>query len=172
MGEAFQPYGTIGAKWNAVGAGASPVGNPVRVEESGKVGARFTQFQRGMIIWNPGNNQAWMVYGTILDKYRATGSEDKWGFPTQDEFDASASPAGTKGRFQKFERALILWSQPTGAHLIGGTIRTYFENNGFEVKFGYPTSDEQDEPTGKFQTFEQGTLHWASATNTVTWTAR
>lgn len=40
------------------------------------------------------------------------------------------------------------------------------------MKFGYPTSDEQDEPTGKFKTFEQGTLHWASATNTVTWTAK
>lgn len=171
MTEAFQPYGTIGAKWNAVGAAGSPVGAPVRAEEAGKLGARFQEFQRGMIIWNPADNRAWMVYGQILSAYRSSGSEQRWGFPTQDEGAAQPSPAGTTGRYQKFQNALILWSQPTGAQIVSGDIRTYFEANGFEKQFGYPTSGEIAETGGVYQRFEQGTLHWRSADRSVSWVA-
>lgn len=171
MNEAFQPYGTIGNKWRAAGAGSSPVGNPVRVEENSKLGGRFTEFQKGMIIWNSANNQAWMVYGQILGAYRSTGSEEKWGFPVQDEADASASPTGSKGRFQKFGNALILWSPQTGARIVSGDIRIYFENNGFETRFGYPTSGEIAETGGVYQNFELGSLHWRSSDRSVTWRA-
>ncbi|NNG34936.1 LGFP repeat-containing protein [Nakamurella aerolata] len=169
--EARAPYGTIGAKWRAAGGSGSPVGNPVRAEESGKIGARFQEFQKGMIIWNPANNQAWMVYGAILAKYRSTGSEQVWGFPTQDEGDASASPTGSKGRFQKFEKALVLWSTATNAHIVKGDIRKYFENNQYETKFGYPTSDEIADGAGVKQTFELGTMFW-NQTDGVRWEAK
>ena len=165
----LDPYGTIRVKWLA-GTTRSWVGEPTVPELDCKRGGRFQDFQRGMIIWNRANNQAWAVYGTILTVYRNTGSEDVWGFPTQDEFDASASPTGTKGRFQKFDNALILWSQPTGAQIISGDIRKYFEANGYEGRFGYPTSGEIAESGGVRQNFELGALHWKSADRSVSWT--
>ncbi|NNG34937.1 NlpC/P60 family protein [Nakamurella aerolata] len=167
----LDPYGTIRVKWLATGGASSPVGNPTLPELDAKRGGRFQQFQNGMIIWNRANNQAWMVYGAILTKYRDTGSEQAWGFPTQDEFDASASPTGSKGRFQKFENALILWSAQTDVHLLHGEIRKYFENNDYEKRFGYPTSDEIPEGSGFKQTFELGTIHW-NPTSGATWEAK
>lgn len=170
MAEAFAPYGTIGDTWRASGGDGSPVGRPVRAEESGHLGARFQEFEHGMILWNPANNQAWMVHGRILDEYRATGSEDAWGFATQDEVGASTSPRGTTGRFQKFDNALILWSQPTDVHLLHGQIRAFFEANGFEQRFGYPTGNETPEGDGFRQTFELGSIVWHPATG-ATWMA-
>lgn len=168
MAEAFQPYGTIGAKWNALGAGGSAVGNPVRAEEAATAGGRFQEFQNGMIIWHP--NVAWMVHGAILDAYRSTGSEEQWGFPIMDEGDAQAAPDGTTGKYQKFDNALILWSPDTNAHIVHGKIGEYFEANGNEAQLGYPTSDETAEGNGFLQHYQQGTIHW-NPTNGASWAA-
>lgn len=167
----LDPYGTIRVKWLA-GQTRAWVGEPTVPELDSKRGGRFQDFQRGMIIWNRANNQAWAVYGLILKAYRDSGSEDRWGFPVMDELDASASPTGTRGRFQKFENALVLWSEPTGAQIVSGDIRGYFEANGYETRFGYPTSGEIAETGGVRQDFELGSLHWRSSDRVVTWEPR
>lgn len=155
------PYGVIADKWNALGGAGGPLGPSVNDEYDSKRGGRFRDFRNGMIIWHP--NAAFAVYGLILAKYRETGSEDKWGFPTVDEADAAASPTGARGRFQYFEGALILWSGPTGAHLIHGEILKAFEGNGREAALGYPVGEEEPEGGGFRQRFEKAVIHWTAA---------
>lgn len=172
--EAFQPYGLIGDKWHALGGAGGALGLPVRAEDNSKLGGRFTQFQNGMIIWHP-NAPAFAVYGEILKAYWATGSEEKWGFPIGDEGAGQKVTEGaglnTAGRFQKFEKALFLWSPNTGAQIVRGEIRKYFEANGFEAKLGYPTSDEIAENGGFKQEFQNGVIHW-TPTAGASWEAK
>ncbi|RNI22860.1 LGFP repeat-containing protein [Flexivirga caeni] len=155
------PYGVIADKWNALGGASGPLGPSVNDEFDSKRGGRFRDFQNGMIIWHP--NVAYAVYGRILAEYRGNGSEGSWGFPTMDEADAAASPKGTKGRYQYFESALILWSEPTDAHLVHGEILNAFESNGREAKLGYPLADEEADGAGRKQRFESATIHWTSS---------
>ncbi len=167
----LDPYGSIRVTWLDNGGVTSPVGPPVLPEIDSQRGGRFQDFRDGLIIWNRATNQAWMVHGLILTCYRDQGSELAWGFPVMDEFDASAAPDGTRGRFQKFENALILWSATTGAHLLHGEIRAYFEANNDEQRHGYPTSDEIAEGSGFRQEFQQGVIHWNPSAG-ATWQPR
>lgn len=156
------PYGKIGEKWHALGAASSVVGAPIRPEDDALFGGRFQDFAKGMIIWHPQRApNAWAVYGRIFEKYRATGSEEAWGFPTMDELAAAKSPIGTTGRYQYFEDALFMWSAPSDAHSISGEIHDAFVDGGREAVLGYPTDDEQPEGTdGLVQHFESATIHW------------
>lgn len=153
-----EPYGTIGAKWRAMGGVDSVVGPPKLPEMDAGRGGRFQEFQRGMIIWHP--DVAWAVHGAILAHYRSLGSEGRWGFPTMDERDAAAAPDGTRGRYQYMEEGLFLWSPATGAHVVHGAIHDAFAANGREAALGYPTADEMPEGSGFRQTFQNATIHW------------
>ncbi len=153
------PYGTIGAKYAAMGGPGSVLGNPIRGERDARLGGRFQQFERGMIIWHP--DVAFAVHGDILAKYWATDSEVAWGFPVMDEADAGTAPNGTTGRFQKFEGALFLWSASTGTHIVHGAIGDAFAQNGNERSLGFPTSDEISSGDGGFyQNFQNAVIHW------------
>ncbi|MGI5335908.1 LGFP repeat-containing protein [Streptomyces sp. CA-181903] len=156
--EAFQPYGSIGAKYQSLGGPGGPLGEPLRAEEDARLGGRFQLFRNGIVIWHP--DAAFAVYGDILAKYWATDSEQRWGFPTMDEADAGRAPDGTRGRYQFFERGLFLWSPATGAHTVHGEILKAFQNAGHEAAVGYPLTDETDEAGGKAQKFQKATIHW------------
>ncbi|MEW2632709.1 hypothetical protein AB0903_13890 [Streptomyces sp. NPDC048389] len=156
--EAFQPYGSIGAKYHALGGPNGPLGLPARAEEDAMLGGRFQEFQHGIVLWRP--DVAYAVHGDILGRFRATDSERRWGFPTMDEADASAAPDGTRGRYQFFERGLFLWSPQTGTHVVHGAIYDAFHEAGHEGVLGYPVTDEVDEAGGKAQKFQNATVHW------------
>ncbi|MEV8066462.1 hypothetical protein AB0P32_10005 [Streptomyces sp. NPDC085995] len=157
--EAFQPYGTIGAKYGAMGGAGGVLGAPVRAEEAASLGGRFQLFQNGIILWRP--DVAYAVYGDILTKFWATDAERRWGFPTMDEADASRAPDGTRGRYQFFERGLFLWSPATGTHVVHDAIYDAFHAGGHESVLGYPTTDETDEAGGgRMQRFQNATIHW------------
>ncbi|WSD69798.1 hypothetical protein OG978_21935 [Streptomyces sp. NBC_01591] len=158
MAEAFQPYGTIGTKYAALGGPNGPLGGPVRAEENSSLGGRFQLFQNGIIIWHP--DEAHAIYGDILTKFWDTDAERRWGFPTTDEADAAQAPDGTRGRYQFFERGLFLWSPQTGAHTVHGAIYDAFHAAGHESALGYPITDEMDEAGGKAQKFQKATIHW------------
>lgn len=160
----LKPYGLINTKW-LQGDNQSVMGAPINDEFSTDPAGsgRFRDFRNGMIIWKAGSPAPFLVHGQIFTEYRSTGSEKAWGFPTMDEADAAASPAGTKGRYQYFGGALILWSQAGGAHLVHGEILKAFENGGREAKLGYPTADEEPDGSGRKQRFEKATIHWTSA---------
>ncbi|TQF03143.1 hypothetical protein E6W39_13905 [Kitasatospora acidiphila] len=156
--EAFQPYGTIGDKYAAMGGANSVLGPPVRAEEDSSLGGRFQQFQNGIILWHP--DEAHPVYGDILRTFWATDAERHWGFPTTDEADAAQAPNGTRGRYQFFEHGLFLWSAATGTHEVHDAIYDAFAANGREAALGYPTTDEVDDNGGKAQHFQNATIHW------------
>ncbi|MCX5102208.1 LGFP repeat-containing protein [Streptomyces sp. NBC_00439] len=165
MAEAFQPYGTIGAKYAGLGGHDGPLGWPVRAEEDSSLGGRFQLFQNGIVIWHP--DEAHAVYGDILTKFWDTDAERRWGFPTTDEADAAQAPDGTKGRYQFFERGLFLWSPQTGAHTVHGAIYDAFHAAGHESTLGYPLTDETDEAGGgKAQKFQKATIHWTAEKGT------
>jgi hypothetical protein len=156
-----EPYGAIGDKWRAMGGVSSAVGPPRHAEADAQLGGRFQEFWSGMIIWHP-DTGAHAMYGAILARYRHDGSETRWGFPTSDEADAATSPAGTRGRYQYTQRALILWSPDTGAHVVHGAIHDAFAANGREAALGYPTNEETPHPDGNgvYQTYQNATIHW------------
>ncbi|MBO1418026.1 LGFP repeat-containing protein [Streptomyces sp. FH025] len=156
--EAFQPYGTIGDKYAAMGGANGVLGAPVRAEEDSSLGGRFQLFQNGIIIWHP--DDAHPVYGDILRAFWATDAERRWGFPTMDEADAAKATNGTRGRYQYFEHGLFLWSPQTGTHELHDAIHDAFATNGREATLGYPTTDEVDENGGKAQHFQNATIHW------------
>ncbi|AUG79607.1 hypothetical protein CFP65_4889 [Kitasatospora sp. MMS16-BH015] len=156
--EAFQPYGTIGDKYAAMGGAGSVLGRPVRAEEDSSLGGRFQLFQNGIILWHP--DEAHPVYGDILRTFWATDAERHWGFPTTDEADAATAPNGTRGRYQFFEHGLFLWSAATGTHEVHDAIYDAFAGGGREAKLGYPTGDEVDENGGRAQHFQNATIHW------------
>ncbi|MFT4048937.1 MAG: peptidoglycan DD-metalloendopeptidase family protein [Solirubrobacterales bacterium] len=154
-----QPYGTIGAKWNAIGGGASVLGWPTLPEMDAKKGGRFQQFQNGIILWKP--NVAQVIRGAILDRFWASGGEEKLGFATMDEAAAATAPNGTKGQYQYFDDGVILWSAATGAHWVHGAIEQKFASSGREAALGYPTGEEVAEGTnGRKQAFQKSTIHW------------
>ncbi|MGW6685341.1 LGFP repeat-containing protein [Streptomyces sp. NPDC054961] len=156
--EAFWPYGTIGAKYDALGGPGGPLGGPVRAEEPSSLGGRFQLFRNGIVLWHP--DVAYAVYGDILQKFWATDAERAWGFPAMDEADAAQAPDGTRGRYQFFERGLFLWSPQTGTHIVHGAIYDAFHAAGHESALGYPTTDEFDEAGGRAQKFQKSTIHW------------
>ncbi|WP_226598611.1 LGFP repeat-containing protein [Streptomyces violascens] len=164
MGEAFQPYGTIGAKYAGLGGPNGPLGLPLRAEEDARLGGRFQLFQNGIVLWHP--DSAFAIYGDILKKYWDTDSEQRWGFPTMDEADGAQAPDGTRGRYQFFERGLFTWSPPTGAHTVQGAIYDAFHAAGHEKALGYPMTDEVDEAGGKAQRFQKVTIHWTASRGT------
>ena len=155
------PYGKIGEKYYAMGGVRSHLGVPELAEAAAQLGGRFQQFRNGMILWHA-DTGAFAVHGRILDRYRATGSETRWGFALMDELDAAVSPvSGQRGRFQYFEDGLFLWTAATGAHPVHGAILAHFENNGREAAFGYPKAAEQAHGSnGRKQAFERRTLYW------------
>lgn len=164
----LKPYGLINTKWlqgdnqNIMGA---PANDEFSTYPAGS--GRFRDFRNGMIIWKAGSKTPFMVHGLIHTEFRSTGSEKAWGFPTMDEADAAASPAGTKGRYQYFEGALALWSQTTSAHLVHGEILKTFETKGREAVLGYPLADEEPDGAGRKQRFEKATIHWTPAGGTA-----
>ncbi|MEN1957507.1 N-acetylmuramoyl-L-alanine amidase [Luteimonas changyuni] len=155
------PHGEIGRKYYAMGGVRSHLGVPEFAEAAAQAGGRYQQFKNGMILWHS-RTGAFAVNGKILEHYRATGSETRWGFAMTDELDAAVSPvSGQRGKFQYFEDGLFLWTPATGAHAVHGAILAHFENNGREAALGYPKTDEQAHGSnGRKQQFERKTLYW------------
>lgn len=155
------PYGKIGEKYYALGGVRGVLGVPTLAEADAQLGGRFQQFANGIILWQS-QSGAFAIYGAILQQFRATGSETRWGFARMDENAAARSPAsGQTGRYQYFQNGLFLWTAASGAHAVHGAILTHFETTGREAQYGYPTGEEQAwGSNGRQQTFERGTFYW------------
>ncbi|MFF2149361.1 LGFP repeat-containing protein [Kitasatospora sp. NPDC058190] len=104
--KAFQPYGTTGAEYAAMGGAGSVLGLPVRAESDASLGGRFQQFRNGILLWHP--DEAHLVYGDVLTTFWNTDAERHWGFPTTDDVDEN------DGRAQHFRNAVIHWSPTRG----------------------------------------------------------
>ena len=106
--------------------------------------------------------------GAIREKYFASGAEGKYGKSTTNEF-----PLVDNGVGQAFaNNYTIYWREGTGAHPVwfSGAIGNLYKVNGYENKFGYPTTDETSAANGgAYQSFKRAdgrayTIGWHQST--------
>jgi hypothetical protein len=136
--------------------------------------------RRFMLGQSPGEYAPWQIYadrvrvssfivqGAIRARWEALGGSNGFlGHPTTDEL-----PTPDRvGRYNHFQGGSIYWTPAIGACEVHGLIREKWAALGWEQgALGYPTSDETDEPdgSGRYSTFEHGSLHWNRSTNQVT----
>jgi LGFP repeat len=154
---AYQVYGAIGEKWQALGAERGILGTPTSEEVDTPNGGRFQSFGRGYVIWNSSIG-AHTMFGSIYEKWKSLGGVSAYGFPITDE-----SPGARGGRFNDFDRGnSIYWSSPTGAHAVYGFIRNKWRELGGDNSFlKYPTTDELPAANGgRMSEFEGGVIYW------------
>lgn len=153
--------GAIGAKWEALGGGASALGQALNLEHP-VPGAQKVDFQYGDIYWTPSTG-AREVQGAIVAKYDAVGaSASALGVPANDEV------AVNGGRASRFTGGAIYWSPVTGAHEVhGGIGQKYDALGGPLFGIGLPTGDEGDVAGGRASTFAFGAIYWGPSTGAV-----
>lgn len=155
-------------KYIDLGAADSIVGEPTGGEINTPDGGLYQTFQSG-VIYQSAATGAFEVNGTILAHYQALGGPSSiLGYPTSDEMDTGAYG----GRFNTFQNGNLYWNAAnnTAFEVNGAILAQYLALGGPGGALGYPTSDETDEPdgSGRFNTFEYGSLHWNRATGAVT----
>lgn len=108
-------------------------------------------------------------YGKIGEKWQAMGGDaSPVGAPIRAEDDALFG-----GRFQDFERGMIIWhpDRAPNAWMVYGRIFEVYRDTGSEDAWGFPTMDELDAAaapdgtTGRYQYFEDGLFLWSDATD-------
>jgi hypothetical protein len=158
--------GAIRTEYTGLGGPAGALGYPVTDELVTPDGVgRFNHFSRGSsIYWSPATG-AHAVGGAIRGKWAALGWETGLGYPVTDEL---VTPDRV-GRFNHFSRgSSIYWSPATGAHAVGGAIRSKWAALGWETGLGYPVTDEYAATGGRRQDFRRGRLTWNARTGVVT----
>jgi hypothetical protein len=115
-GGPFIVWGLIGKRWLEIGR--EQFGYPVTNEMTFNDGGKYNTFRamqlpghpEASIVWKPGTERAWEVYGAIRDKWISMGGvSGTLGYPIQEE---KPSDAG-QGRYQLFEHGSISWHQET-----------------------------------------------------------
>ena len=107
-----------------------------------------------------GNPNGPIVKGAIGARHRELGGNTGlMGRPLGDEV-----PKADGGRYQVFQKGVIIWKSGLGAWDNRGAIRTEYRANGFESgRLGYPMSGETKMPDGgRYQQFENGRIYWKS----------
>lgn len=130
----------INQTYTDFGGAASLLGTPVGKRMDANGGAR--QDYTGGAIFYSEKSGAHVMYGQILEKYRAMGGQDSGiGFPLNNESDAGDGV----GRFNDFSKpggAAIYWRPTNGAWLLGGKVLDAWRASGaIRGPFGYPSAD-------------------------------
>ncbi|NLE81769.1 MAG: hypothetical protein GX610_19750, partial [Rhodococcus sp.] len=155
----YQVCGAIKDKYNSLGGPNSFLLWPTTNELVNPDGfGRRTHFQNGPIYWSAAGG-AHPVVNHFHQKWGQYGYEGGWlMYPTTDEIVLNG------GRMQIFQGGSVYWSPLTGAHTIGGQIRTTWGQTGWEGGLlGYPTTDEIVLPDGqgRMNRFERGVIYWS-----------
>ncbi|MGI8682084.1 MAG: LGFP repeat-containing protein [Mycobacteriales bacterium] len=153
--------GAILSRYGALNGSSGLLGFPTSDELPAAGGGAFGYFQGGIIVWS-GATGAHVVRGAILAKYLAMqGTASFLGFATSDEL-----PAAGGGAFSDFQGGIIVWSDPTGAHVVRGAILAkYLAMQGTASFLGFATSDELPVGDGgALSRFQGGTVYWSAPT--------
>ena len=135
-------------------------------------GGAMRMYDGGAIYYSK-DTGAHVMYGAILDRYKALGGPDGsgLGFPKNDESDTGDGV----GRFNDFslpEGASIYWNPQQGASVIKGKVlEAWRQSGGITGPFGYPTADVSDiggVQTGKFVGPDGTEIQWSKAAGLVT----
>ncbi|HYO54266.1 N-acetylmuramoyl-L-alanine amidase [Archangium sp.] len=167
---AWEVWGNIRIKWEALGWERSALGYPITGELGTPDGiGRYNHFQYGSIYWTP-ETGAHEVRGNIHAKWKALGWETSpLGYPITDEM---GTPDGI-GRYNHFRKGAIegsiYWTPTTGAWAVYGQIRTKWASLGWENSaLGYPVSDEYAVTGGRESEFQKGYITYNSSTGALT----
>jgi hypothetical protein len=145
----------------------TPAGEAVDVK-----GGAMRDYAGGTVYYSK-ETGANVMYGAILDRYKALGGPDAsgLGFPKNDESDTGDGV----GRFNDFslpEGASIYWSPQQGASVVKGKVLdAWRQSGGITGPFGYPSADVSDiggVQTGKFVGPEGTEIQWSKAAGLVT----
>ena len=160
----YPVYGAILNRYTELGGPASILRQPTSAERNTQLpGSRMNTFQGGYIYWSPatGANE---VYGAILGRYLALGSETSVvGLPRTGEV-AGGVPGS---RANVFERGAIYWSPTTGAHEVYGAILGRYWSMGGETSvLGLPRTGEiaGRVPGSRVNAFQGGAIYWSPTT--------
>lgn len=156
--------GAILDKWRSVGFETGALGYPTTDEICGLANGGCGQyFQGGMIYWSPATGAA-VVSRTVLEAWRAAGSEaGRLGYPTSDEL--GGLPNGGSGQY--FQGGMIYQTPGTGARVLTEPVLSVWRASGFESgPLGYPTSNAQGGLVGggSGQYFQGGMIYHSPAT--------
>jgi len=157
---AFEVHGAIRDRWALLGFERGLLRYPITDETVTPDGTgRFNHFQGGSIYWTQ-KTGAHEVHGHIRNKWAALGWEKSaLGYPLSDEL---ATPDGL-GRYNRFQRGSIYWTEKTGAHEVRGAIALLWDQlGGADGKCGYPTTDEVsgEVPNSRMNRFQHGRILW------------
>lgn len=156
---AHEVYGAVLEAYLAAGGPDGVLRLPSTGEQSHADGRR-QGFTGGSVYWSA-RTGAHLVFGAVLEEYRATGEADgPVGWPVAEE---SAVPGGV---VERFSLGGIYWSPATGAHEVHGAVHGRYAALGGPAGFlGLPTADEADVPLGRVSTFVGGRIYWTPATD-------
>jgi hypothetical protein len=107
-------------------------------------------------------------YGAIGAKWRSMGGTGSVvGPPALAETDAQRG-----GRFQEFQRGMVIWHPDTGAWAVYGGILGHYRSQGSEGQWGFPVMDEAAAAAspggtvGRYQYMQSGLFMWSAASGT------
>ena len=161
---------TINDRYATFGGESSLLGIPT-AEAIDVPGGAVREYQGGAIYYSQ-DTGAHVMYGAILDRYRALGGpSSELGFPTNDEGDTGDGV----GRFNDFSTpggAAIYWNPQWGASVIRGRVlETWRQAGAVSGPFGYPSADTSimdGVQTGKFVGPEGTEIQWSKAGGLIT----
>lgn len=160
----------INARYNTFGGTQSLLGTPIG-DAVDIAGGAERDYQGGAIFYST-RTGAKIMYGAILDRYKALGGPGgELGFPTNDESDVGNGV----GRFNDFTEpggASIYWSPEWGAAVIKGQVLDAWRTSGGVTgPFGYPTTDTtaiDGVQTSKFVGPGGTEIQWSDAGGLIT----
>ena len=161
---------TINDRYATFGGESSLLGIPT-AEAIDVPGGAVREYQGGAIYYSQ-DTGAHVMYGAILDRYRALGGpSSELGFPTNDEGDTGDGV----GRFNDFSTpggAAIYWNPQWGASVIRGRVlETWRQAGAVSGPFGYPSADTSimdGVQTGKFVGPEGTEIQWSKTGGLIT----
>lgn len=160
----------INDRYTAFGGDGSLLGVPV-AEAVDVPGGAARDYQGGAIYYSA-DTGARVMYGAILDRYRALGGPgSELGFPKNDESDAGDGV----GRFNDFTTpggAAMYWTPQWGASVVKGRVLEAWRQSGaITGPFGYPSADTtviDGVQTGKFVGPDGTQIQWSPDGGLVT----
>jgi hypothetical protein len=147
--------------WSAEGGSAGPMGWPTGDQSQLTDGMR-QRFQGGTLtVRNDGTRVA--LGGAIYRHWASGDYERLLGEPLVSAIEWSAS--GVLGRYQEFDRGMIMSSSTTGTHaVLQGQIRNIWgAQQGSGGPLGWPVADQVESATGTTQEFQHGIVVVPSA---------
>ncbi len=159
----------ITAAWTAAGGDGSLLG--AKDGDLYAAGGGFGQnFAGGAIFFTP-ETGAKVMYGAILEKYRALGgpADSDLGFPTIDEGPGRISPDSRNSTFSAADQPVIFWTPDTGAWVVRGAINAAWDRLGGSAGvLGVPTADETYDGAVVTQKFSGGQISFDPRNKTFT----